>query len=210
MAACPACGAELETPLGCSSCGVLFSPQPPPTPFAVLGLEPAFRVDPAQLRKRQMALSRIVHPDYFGARDAATRALAERNTAELNAAFETLADPLARADWLVRSLGGPSESEQRDMPQAFLIEVLEWNEALAGARESGPGSAGRAALDELEGALHAQWDDALASLERLLTPLPARGSPALVEARRRINALRYLEKTLAEIEALRLAQASSR
>jgi Fe-S protein assembly co-chaperone HscB len=207
---CPKCGAELETPLGCGSCGVLFSPERAPNPFEVFGLAPTFEVDAKALKQRLLRLSRLLHPDYFAASDATTRAMAERNTALLNESYDVLADPVQRADWLVRWLGGPSEGEQRGMPKAFLIEVLEWNETLDAARESQAGSAQRAALGQLDATLRSQRADTLAALARLLAPLPPRASPALAEARSQLNALRYLEKTLADIESLRVEQATTR
>jgi molecular chaperone HscB len=207
---CPKCGQELETPLGCSSCGVLFSPQPSPGPFEVFGLAPAFAIDAKALKQRLLKLSRLLHPDYYAASDATTRATAERNTALLNESYELLADPVQRADWLVRSLGGPAEGEQRGMPKAFLVEVLEWNETLDAARESQPGSAQRAALAQLDTTLRGQREDTLKTLGALLTPLPPRAAPALPEARAQLNALRYLEKTLADIEALSVEQATTR
>jgi molecular chaperone HscB len=207
---CAKCGAELETPLGCGSCGVLFSPESTPGPFEVFGLAPAFALDAKDLKQRLLRLSRLLHPDYFASSDATTRATAERNTALLNESFEVLTNPVQRADWLVRSLGGPAEIEQRGMPKAFLIEVLEWNETLEAARKSPPGSAQRTALGELDLTLREQREDTLAALAKLLTPLPPRASPALGEARAQLNALRYLEKTLADIEALSVEQASAR
>jgi len=176
----------------------------------VFGLAPAFEVDARALKQRLLKLSRLLHPDYYAAGDDATRATAERNTALLNESYDVLADPVQRADWLVRSLGGPSESEQRGMPKAFLVEVLEWNETLEAARESQPSSPPRAALVQLDATLRAQRDDTLKTLGALLTPLPPRAAPALAEARAQLNALRYLEKTLADIEALSVEQASTR
>jgi len=202
--ACRGCGAELESPLVCSACGVLCSPATPPDPFAAFGLEPAYALDPADLRKRLLALTRRMHPDYF-AGDPAQRALAERNTAELNAAHEILADDFRRADWLVRHLGGPDETGERQMPPEFLLEVLEWNEALEAAREAGPGAAARD-VSALERDLLAQREACFRNLTTLLSPLPARGAPALVEARRGLNAVRYLDRALSEVAALALAR----
>ena len=82
----------------------------------------------------------------------------------------------------MRSLGGPAENEQRQMPQAFLMEVMEWNETLEAARESAPGSAARSGLPALEASLREQRESVLAELHRLLVPLPARGAPALAQA----------------------------
>ena len=74
--ACPACGADLRSPLVCESCGRLLRVAAPPSPFEVLGLEPAQALDVAAARKRLLALSRSLHPDLHGSADAATRALA--------------------------------------------------------------------------------------------------------------------------------------
>ncbi len=209
MTPCSRCGAELETPLGCAACGGLFEPAHEPSPFEVLGLERSWRVDPSALRKRLLRLSRVVHPDYFGHAPAQERALAERNSARLNQGFETLSDDLARADWLIGELGGPAEGELRDMPRAFLMEVLEWNEALDDARDAGPGAPERERLEGLRTELGAAREQALQRLGGLLDPLPAPAAPVLADARRELNALRYLRRTLDQIEALRLEQASS-
>ncbi len=206
---CPRCSASLATPLLCESCGTLLEVDASASPFALLGLEPGFPLDLGALRKRLFSLSRRLHPDFFGAADEPTRARAQRNTAELNAAFEVLADDFRRADWLVRHLQGPSENDERQMPREFLAEVLEWNEAVEAARHAAPGSPARAALVELGRSLAAERAAQLETLASLLTPRPAARAPAQTEARRRHNAVRYLDRTLHEIAELRLAQASS-
>jgi molecular chaperone HscB len=210
MPRCPHCSAELETPLACGACGRLIDPEREPTPFECLGLVPGLEVDPADLRKRLVRASRLTHPDFFGNHGEELRALAERNTARLNAAFETLSEPARRADWIVRSLGGPDENAERAMPKAFLLEVLEWNELLEEARadREDPGLAAR--LAELGGTLREKRAEALAALERILDPLPPPGSPKLREARTELNAIRYVDRALEELETLRLARAAAR
>lgn len=210
MSNCPNCGRPLETPLACSSCRSLLEPPDGASPFDVLGLVPAWAVDTAALRRKLVALSRLVHPDYFGNADAATRELAERNSSALNAAFELVNDDLSRADWLVRARGGPSESELRDMPRAFLADVLEWNETLEEARASQVDGPARARVDALESELGQRRAELLQALAEVLAPLPENGAPALAEARRAINAARYVDRALAEIQGLRLAHAGRR
>jgi molecular chaperone HscB len=185
----------------CRACGVLFAPDPAPSPFGVFGLEPAFAVDGAALEKRLLTLTRRMHPDYF-ARDPRQRAQAEHNTAALNAAYAVVSDPVRRADWLVGHLGGPDELSERELPREFLAEVLEWNEALEAAR----GSAAAPGLVALERELAERRAQSLESLETLLTPLPAPGAAALRQARAVLNAVRYLDRTLEELAALRTAQ----
>lgn len=206
--ACDACGAALELPLACAACGAVQEPARELGPFEVFGLTPAWAVDRGELRKRLLAASRRVHPDYFGT-DPDARRRAEAATALLNGAYAVLEDDYRRADWLQRSLGGPDENAERQMPQEFLMEVLEWNEALEEARDAPAGSPARAALDRLRPALVERRAQTVASLGELLDPLPERGAPALVGVRQGLNAIRYLNRTLGELEALRLEQAST-
>lgn len=207
MDACPACQARLETPLGCTACGVLLSPGTKPTPFEAFGLEPAYAVDQADLKKRLMRFARAMHPDYFATQGNEQRERAERNTAELNAAYELLRDDLERASWLIEHRGGPTEQQERAMPQEFLIDVLDWNEAIEAAREAPLGSAEHDALFDVERDLASHYDEAFRQLGKLLTGATDRD--ALVEARRELNELRYIQRTLAQIDDMKRKIAST-
>lgn len=209
MAACPHCSAELQTPLVCTACGRPLEARGT-GPFDALGLAPSWRVDPGELRRRLLRFTRVLHPDYFATGAETLRALAERNTADLNEAFKILSDDYRRASWLVRWLGGPAEKDERSMPQAFLMEVLEWNEALASARDSTPDSPARAALAPLVAELGRQREASFREVARLLDPLPERDSPVLCSARRVLNAVRYVDRALGEAEAIQLGQPSHR
>ena len=208
MTKCPSCRAELRTPLVCEACSELQDPVDGLSPFAVFGLEPAYALDAGALRRRLLELSRTMHPDFYATAGLEARAQAERNTAALNAAYDVLADDERRAAWLLQELGGPDESQERQMPQAFLMEVLEWNEAIDEARAAAPDSSERAALESLAAALTEKRAEVLAAVGEALTPLPAPGSSPLPSIRRRLNAARYLDRALGEIRELRLARPS--
>jgi molecular chaperone HscB len=205
MSGCPDCGAELQTPLGCTACGVLLVPQESATPFELLGQGLSYDIDQSALKKALLKLSRLTHPDFFAAAGAELRALAERNSAALNAAFETLSDDFKRADWLVRQLGGPAEGGERQMPQAFLIEVLEWNELLEEAQQSDQGSPQRGALDGLQATLSQERERAFAAIASKLESLPD-DTDTLASVRRELNAVRYIDNTLGQIRTLRLTE----
>jgi Fe-S protein assembly co-chaperone HscB len=202
MSDCSACGADLETPLGCNACGVVLDPGEEPGPFVVFGLEPTWEIDETDLKRRLRRIGRVVHPD-FHAGVPEQRALAERNSACLNHAFEVLLDPFLRADWIVQRLGGPTEQDERQMPQAFLMEVLEWNEALDEADGAPEGSPAHAELERLAKVLHHEHETRLAALGARLTPLPAEGADELLVVRQELNAVRYLSRTLFRIRDLR-------
>ena len=178
-------------------------------PFAIFGLEPGFALDKEMLRRRLLRFSRLVHPDFFATAGVEQRSLAESASAALNAAHELLADDAARADWLVRRLGGPDEQSERSMPQEFLLEVLDWNETLESARSAPAGSAERTAIRQLCAQLEERRRELFETIARELDPLPAIGSPKLALLRKQLNAARYLDKTIAEIGALRVSQTLS-
>ena len=123
-----------------------------------------------------------MHPDYFGNAAPEERERAEASSALLNSAHEVLADAVRRADWLVAARGGPSETEERQMPQAFLIEVLEWNEALEAAREAGADAAVRGGLEQLQAELQQRRSATLQKVgealdTRIPPPAPDRSYP---------------------------------
>ena len=209
MSRCPRCSAVLETPLGCLACGALAPlGGSDPGPFEILGIAPSFAVDVQDLRRRLLRLSRMTHPDFFATAAPDERQRAERATAMLNAAYATLTDDAARAEHLVLSLGGPDENAERAMPPAFLEEALEWNEAIEAAKAGGEG--GRDPLRALRETLEGKRAEALEAAGGSLDPLPPHGSPKLTEARRALNVVRYVDRALGEIEALRLSRAEAR
>ncbi len=210
MSRCPHCAAELETPVGCLACGRLVELDADITPFAIFGWPPNDEIDARELHKRLLRYSRLTHPDYFAAASADVRAMAEDNSARINEAHDILADDVRRADWLVHDLGGPDENDERQMPKEFLLEVLEWNEVLEEAQAAGPSAATSAHLDELEQELRAQRAETIDSIRARLTPLPERGAPSLRDIRRDLNAVRYLDRALGDIEAQRLSRPAVR
>jgi len=208
MKTCPRCEKALETPLVCVECEALLPVEGRPSPFEVFGLPPAWELGDKELKSRFLRLSRLLHPDYFATAEESQRELAESASALLNSAYEVLHDPVRRADWLVESLGGPSESEERQMPQEFLMEVLEWNETLVAARATDPGSSEREALPELATELRGERNQRIAELGDLLRPTPEVDPTALRVARKQLNAVRYVDRALTELESLRLESAA--
>lgn len=196
---CERCGGSAGSSVVCLACGTLLETEER-DPFRAFGLERAFAIDVKELRRALMKLQRATHPDFFATQGDAAREAAERATSALNAAFETLEDPLRRADWLVVAQGGPSRDDDREMPQAFLMEVLEWNEVLEEARDAA--TRDDAAVAELATDLRTARSETVDAVGAALSPLPPTGAAALGEVRRRLNALRYIDRALGEVDAL--------
>ncbi|MFT6362087.1 MAG: molecular chaperone HscB [Planctomycetota bacterium] len=169
-------------------------------------------MDRSSLRKQLLKLQRLLHPDFHGSAGETVVEIAEHNTAEVNAAYEVLRDAAKRASWIVEHLGGPSESTERQMPQAFLMEVMEWNETMEELKAADDPVQTKAGIDELKAELNIQRaeliENTLDNAEAQLNQVA--GATDLANIRRDLNAVRYIDRALSAIAAiaLDLAQAN--
>ena len=212
MADCSHCNEVLASPLACGGCESIFVATASLSPFEVFGLPVAARLDRSSLRKKLLKLQRLLHPDFHGAAGETMVDIAEHNTAEVNSAYEVLRDAAKRSSWIVEHLGGPSESAERQMPQAFLMEVMEWNETMEELKEHGNPAETKAGINELKAELNYQRAELIEStLDNTEAQLnQVAGATDLASIRRDLNAVRYIDRALGAIAAieLNLAQAS--
>ena len=118
--------------------------------FELLGLEERFALDLLALQAAYRSLQSAVHPDRFAAAGPAERRLAMQLAVQVNEAYRTLNDPGRRAAYLCARHGVAVEADRRsEIDRGFLVQQLEWREALEQVRESGD----RARLAELHGVL---------------------------------------------------------
>jgi molecular chaperone HscB len=106
------------------------------TDFELFDIEPRFAIDRNALDARWRTLQGEVHPDKFAAQGAAAQRVAMQWAVRVNEAYQRLKDPLKRAAYLCELNGSAIEAENTTaMPPAFLIQQMEWREALADASE---------------------------------------------------------------------------
>lgn len=118
--------------------------------FALFDLPPRFALDQEALEQAYRRVQGQVHPDRFAAAGAAERRVAMQWAAHANEAFRTLRSPLARAAYLCERHGQPIEAESNTaMPASFLMQQMQWREALDEAR-GGDFAAARALAREVE------------------------------------------------------------
>lgn len=99
--------------------------------FALFGLARQFVQDPAQIDDRWKALQRQVHPDKFAAQGAAAQRQAMQWSVRINEARQRLKDPVRRATYLCELHGQLIGAESNTaMPADFLMQQMEWREAL--------------------------------------------------------------------------------
>ena len=118
----------------CDTCGVI---QPPGQSdhFFRLGLQPTFDVDKEKLDQQYFHLQRQLHPDRFVSRSPQERSFSQQQATAINDAYESLREPLSRADYLIDLLSNDDNPDGRARvnDQELLIESMEMREALMGA-----------------------------------------------------------------------------
>jgi len=99
--------------------------------FALFGLAERQQQERAEIDASWKRLQAQVHPDRFASEGAAAQRIAMQWAVRVNEAHKRLRDPLARAAYLSELRGAPIQAhENTAMPAAFLMEQMEWREAL--------------------------------------------------------------------------------
>jgi molecular chaperone HscB len=168
--------------------------------FQRLGLPRRFAVDADELERAYLARSRAVHPDYHLAASASELAASLELAAALNEAYNTLRDPFARAEYLLTLDGGPSAGEHKQMPAAFLAEMLEAREEVERARGN-PAEVAR--LDaEFGGRFTAILGDVGQLLDRAAaSPEGELREKLLSQIRALLNAAKYVRGLIRDLHA---------
>jgi molecular chaperone HscB len=160
--------------------------------FELFGLEPGYDVDAGELAARYRELQRRFHPDRFASAPEAERRASVQMTAQINAAYQTLGDDVARGRYLL-GLHGVSTDEETDtrMDPSFLMEQMELREALDEAHDAGQRERLRAQVVGL-------LDERTATLRHQLAE---RSSTASSAARATVREMQFLQKLIHEIDA---------
>lgn len=162
-----------------------------PDPFAALGLARRFDLADSEIESAFLARLAGAHPDLAGEG-------ASMDAAALTEARATLADPERRAVALLALLGGPSASEDRSLPDGFLMEMMSLREEIEAELSSGDSEARRKweRFAEERRAGHerrvAEWFEA-AEASNLRPEL-------LAAVRLELNAWRYTERLIEQLD----------
>lgn len=105
--------------------------------FQLFGLPENYSLDSGLLDRRYHALQAQVHPDKHSHLSEAERRVSAQWATKVNEAYQTLSVPARRARYLL-SLRGANIREETNtvMPADFLVEQMEWREAIQEAGEA--------------------------------------------------------------------------
>lgn len=160
--------------------------------FALFGVKPAFRLDLSDLDSRYRDIQAQVHPDRFAHAGEAERRLSMQWATHANEAYQTLKKPLDRAKYLLHLAGHDIQAESNTaMPADFLMEQMEWREAVMEARNGGDHHELEHLHNRLRGDIIERYDE----LGQLLDDAGDH-----TQATDRVRRLMFLEKLLYEID----------
>lgn len=98
--------------------------------FGLLGLPPQFDLDPAVIERAFFERQKELHPDRFATAPAAERVAALSRSRALNDAYQTVKNPVARAEYLL-ARAGVRIGDNEQLPAATLMQLMEQREELA-------------------------------------------------------------------------------
>lgn len=159
--------------------------------FDLFGLPTQFEVDQTLLTQRFRALQSQFHPDRFASQSDTEKRLAVQATSLINEAYTGLKNPRLRARYLLEQVG-VLINDERDTTQdkAFLIQQMEWREAIDEALESDePLDALDVVADDIQQATKVLYQAFASAWER----------QALDEAKQIVLKLRFYERLQEEI-----------
>ena len=108
--------------------------------FALFGLEPVFAINMERLEQAYLDIQGRVHPDRFAHLPDLEKRLSMQWATHANEAFRTLKSPLARGHYLLEMRGvDPAFDTNTAMSAEFLMEQMEWREALGEAQQQDAG-----------------------------------------------------------------------
>ncbi len=161
------------------------------THFELFQLPATYALDRDKLDAAYRELQNTVHPDRFAAKPEAEQRVAMQWATQANEAYQTLKHPVNRGVYLLQLRGIDAlDATDTKMSPAFLMQQMEWREAIDEARS-------KRSVDALD-ALTAELRRTHKSIETKLVELldQARDNDGAREA---VRQLRFMDKLIAEI-----------
>lgn len=120
-----------KSSLFCESCHKI---QPPTCEnfFQLFDQPKKYEIDLKKLDKTYLSLQRKVHPDRFYSKTEKEKEMSIKASGCINEGYHTLRNPVSRGEYMLHLFG---EKVITDVPQDFLMEVLELHEEMDSTQE---------------------------------------------------------------------------
>lgn len=160
--------------------------------FELFGLEPTYEIDEASLHRKYLSLTRSIHPDVAGRQSEEDRQQSLSLSSELNRAYDTLRDPVARAEYLLSHVGEAAMRDKRSVPPETLGEIMMFREEIEEAQTAGD-SAG---LQTLRRQVIERQQSLKQTIDALARSLPDSDAGTQKELREQLNVIKYWSNLL--------------
>jgi molecular chaperone HscB len=162
--------------------------------FEIFNAPVAYEIDLNRISGLYRELQKSVHPDRFAHASDQEKRLAMQQTSLINQAFQTLKDPILRAQYLLQLQGMEIHAEtDTTMDGEFLMEQMEIREAIAEVRDKADPLA---ELDKLAAILKNKFEKLSAAFTE------QHASQSLKAARETVRKMQFVVKAQSEIHEL--------
>ena len=197
---CTHCDKTMSTPVVCDYCHTIGPAAAVADHFTLLDLPRRFDLDPEEIQRKFLALSRHAHPDFHASDTPEVQQLHLQVSASLNEAYRTLKDPASRAAYLLALFGGRSSADDKSVPDGFLGTMMMMQEELADALEAED----KTEIARIAEVLKTQHDGLIRRIGVLFEQYQESVSCKAVvddllgELRQQLNAVSYVKKLLSQ------------
>lgn len=165
--------------------------------FVLMGLARGFDLDVAELRRRYLEIHRRIHPDALAGQSEAVREAGLAAASRVNEAYETLRDPVRRAEYLLVTSGGKSAAEDKRVPPEVLTQTLMLREEIEEIRAAGGDAERMAAIRREVLEQKGEIEGRIAELARRVARGGTDGDRD--ELRLELNAIKYSANLLSQL-----------
>lgn len=165
--------------------------------FQLFGLECQFSLDLANLSTIYQTLQKQVHPDRFAHASSQDQLIAVQKSTEINDAYQTLKNPLLRAQYMLELRGVDMPDEQATVGDVtFLMRQMELRELLAEIKFSDDTDAAIFAASQV---FESEFEQLFSQLQMQLTE---NSDEANVLACDNVRKLKFYQKLQVELDRL--------
>jgi molecular chaperone HscB len=158
--------------------------------FALFQLKPQFKIDRQALESAYLTVQQKVHPDMHAQASDSDKRVSMQLSALANSAYRTLMNPVQRGLYMCARNGvDPQLETNTAMPAQFLMQQMEWREALDDVRDQ------PSKLDDLYKEVEQTRANLLKEVEATID-----GANDFELAAKQLRALLFIDKFSAELE----------
>ncbi|GHE87912.1 co-chaperone HscB [Thalassotalea profundi] len=165
--------------------------------FQIFEIESKFNLDLKELSERFQSIQKSVHPDKFAHGSNQEQMLAVKKSTLVNDAYQTLKNPLKRAEYILSLRGVEQPSEQASFSDnEFLMRQMELREMLAEIKFSDDIDA---SVFEMAQVLESEFEQLFKAMQVNLSENTAESND---QASRDLRKLKFYEKLHIELDKL--------